>query len=48
MGNIRWRGYDHPEMYKMINSGPGAPVSHPITEYWDSLSTSLEIGRAHV
>jgi hypothetical protein len=41
MGNVRWRGYDHPAMYDMIKSGPGAPTSDPITAYWEGLSKEL-------
>ncbi|MFC7618230.1 PPE domain-containing protein [Actinokineospora soli] len=37
----RWRGYDHPELYRMINSGPGPAASTPQTEYWDSLMREL-------
>ncbi|MFL6120931.1 PPE domain-containing protein [Actinophytocola sp.] len=40
MGN-RWRGYEHPELYDMINSGPGAAASDPQTAYWQNLSTEL-------
>jgi len=42
MGNVRWRGYDHPTMYDMINSGPGADASTPITTYWEGLSKELD------
>ncbi|TDQ05405.1 PPE domain-containing protein [Labedaea rhizosphaerae] len=42
MGNVRWRGYDHPTMYDMINSGPGAEASTPVTTYWESLSKELD------
>jgi hypothetical protein len=42
MGNTRWRGYDHPTMYTMIKSGPGAPTSEPITTYWEGLSKDLD------
>jgi hypothetical protein len=38
---IRWRGYGHPELYKMINAGPGAGASDPQTAYWGSLSSDL-------
>jgi hypothetical protein len=37
----RWRGYEHPELYKMINSGPGPAASDPQTEYWKSLTDEL-------
>jgi hypothetical protein len=37
----RWRGYEHPELYKMINAGPGAHASDPQTQYWQSLSETL-------
>ncbi|MGW5051054.1 hypothetical protein [Actinokineospora sp. NPDC004072] len=41
MGMHRWRGYDHPELYRMINSGPGPAASTPQTEYWDALLREL-------
>ena len=41
MAMHRWRGYDHPELYRMINSGPGPSASTPQTEYWDSLMREL-------
>ncbi len=41
MGDHRWRGYRHPELYKMINSGPGAAASEPQTTYWESLTKEL-------
>ncbi|MBB4906494.1 hypothetical protein [Actinophytocola algeriensis] len=37
----RWRGYEHPELYKMINAGPGPKASDPQTMYWTSLSEEL-------
>ena len=37
----RWRGFEHPELYKMINSGPGAAASEPQTVYWQSLTEEL-------
>lgn len=40
MGN-RWRGYEHPELYNMINTGPGAAASDPQTSYWQGLSKEL-------
>jgi hypothetical protein len=41
MGEHRWRGYEHPELYKMINEGPGAQASEPQTTYWTNLSKEL-------
>jgi len=41
MSDIRWRGYPHPELFKMINKGPGASASDPQTSYWEGLSTEL-------
>jgi hypothetical protein len=38
---IRWRGYGHPELYKMINDGPGAAASEPQTQYWKTLTDEL-------
>ncbi|HEV7647524.1 MAG TPA: PPE domain-containing protein [Actinophytocola sp.] len=37
----RWRGYGHPELYDMINSGPGAAASEPQTTYWKNLTDEL-------
>jgi hypothetical protein len=37
----RWRGFEHPELYKMINDGPGPKASDPQTMYWQSLSEEL-------
>jgi hypothetical protein len=37
----RWRGYGHPELYTMINSGPGAAASEPQTTYWKGLTDEL-------
>src|SRR6266496_3110612 len=37
----RWRGYEHPELYNMINEGPGAEASVPQTTYWSGLSKEL-------
>src|ERR1044072_3217700 len=37
----RWRGYGHPELYNMINSGPGPAASEPQTAYWQSLASEL-------
>ena len=37
----RWRGYEHPELYNMINSGPGAAASDPQTSYWEGLAKEL-------
>jgi hypothetical protein len=37
----RWRGFEHPELYKMINAGPGPKASDPQTMYWQSLSEEL-------
>lgn len=37
----RWRGYEHPELFNMINAGPGAQASVPQTTYWQDLSKEL-------
>jgi hypothetical protein len=37
----RWRGYAHPELYDMINAGPGAAASDPQTTFWQSLQKEL-------
>ncbi|MGM1064751.1 PPE domain-containing protein, partial [Saccharothrix sp. Mg75] len=41
MGDHRWRGYAHPELYDMINSGPGVAASRPIEDKWKALSEAL-------
>lgn len=38
---IRWQGYKHPELYNMINKGPGASASEPQTTYWQGLAEEL-------
>lgn len=40
-GGARWRGHSHPELYSMINSGPGAGASDAQTQYWKSLTQEL-------
>ena len=42
MGDHRWRGYDHPELYKMIHQGPGPEASSAMDERWGSIATTLE------
>jgi hypothetical protein len=37
----RWRGHSHPELYEMINNGPGAGASHEQTAYWRALTDEL-------
>ncbi|MPZ80589.1 MAG: PPE domain-containing protein [Actinophytocola sp.] len=37
----RWKGFEHPELYEMINSGPGPAASEPQTNYWVSLTDEL-------
>jgi hypothetical protein len=39
----RWRGFKHPELYTMINAGPGAAASDPQTTYWQGLSEELSL-----
>ncbi|MBY8847600.1 PPE domain-containing protein [Saccharothrix sp. MB29] len=41
MGDHRWRGYAHPELYNMINSGPGVAASRPVEDKWKALSEAL-------
>ncbi|MFD7654998.1 PPE domain-containing protein, partial [Actinosynnema sp. NPDC059797] len=41
MGDHRWRGYAHPDLYRMINEGPGVAASRPIEDKWKSLSEAL-------
>ncbi|PWW50887.1 PPE domain-containing protein [Actinokineospora spheciospongiae] len=42
MAMHRWEGYDHPTLFKMINSGPGPAASTAQTEYWSALTAELE------
>jgi hypothetical protein len=42
MGDHRWRGYDHPELYKMIHEGPGPGASNTMDERWGSIATTLD------
>jgi hypothetical protein len=37
----RWRGYEHAELFDMINSGPGSSASDPQTTYWQDLAKEL-------
>jgi hypothetical protein len=37
----RWKGHGHPELYNMINAGPGAGASDAQTQYWASLTEEL-------
>ncbi|MFI6098610.1 PPE domain-containing protein [Lentzea sp. NPDC051213] len=41
MSDHRFQGYDHPELYKMINSGPGVAVSIPVEAGWKTIATTL-------
>jgi hypothetical protein len=42
MGDHRWRGYAHQELYTMINGGPGVAASIPLESKWKSVSEALE------
>ncbi|GAB2825406.1 PPE domain-containing protein [Lentzea nigeriaca] len=41
MTDHRFQGYGHPELYKMINSGPGVSASIPVEQGWKTIATSL-------
>lgn len=41
MGDHRWRGYAHPDLYRMINEGPGVAASRPIEDKWQALAETL-------
>ncbi|NUT48487.1 MAG: PPE domain-containing protein, partial [Saccharothrix sp.] len=41
MGDHRWRGYAHPDLYQMINEGPGVAASRPLEDSWKALSEAL-------
>ncbi|GDY32146.1 WXG100 family type VII secretion target [Gandjariella thermophila] len=42
MGDHRWRGYGHPELYKMIHEGPGPAASTGLDERWGTIASTLE------
>src|SRR5882672_8611221 len=37
----RWRGHSHPDLFNMINSGPGPEASAHQTDYWNKLTDEL-------
>jgi hypothetical protein len=41
MTDHRFQGYGHPELYKMINSGPGVAASIPVEQGWKTIKDSL-------
>ncbi len=41
MSEHRYQGYAHPELYKMINSGPGVSVSIPVEAAWKTIADTL-------
>ncbi|SDP83630.1 PPE domain-containing protein [Lentzea jiangxiensis] len=41
MTEHRFQGYGHPELYKMINSGPGVSASIPVEQGWKSIAEML-------
>ncbi|WP_394615008.1 PPE domain-containing protein [Lentzea sp. JNUCC 0626] len=41
MTDHRFQGYGHPELYKMINSGPGVSVSIPVEAGWKKIAATL-------
>jgi hypothetical protein len=41
MTDHRFQGYDHPELYKMINSGPGVAASIPVEQGWKKIAETL-------
>ncbi|MGW6443993.1 hypothetical protein [Lentzea sp. NPDC055074] len=41
MTDHRFQGYGHPELYKMINSGPGVSASIPVEAGWKQIAASL-------
>ncbi len=41
MTDHRFQGYAHPELYKMINSGPGVSASIPVEHGWKTIAESL-------
>ncbi|MFD4674594.1 PPE domain-containing protein [Lentzea sp. NPDC058450] len=41
MTDHRFQGYGHPELYKMINSGPGVSASIPVEAGWKKIAATL-------
>lgn len=41
MTDHRFQGYGHPELYKMINSGPGVSASIPVEQGWKKIKDTL-------
>ncbi len=41
MTEHRFQGYAHPELYKMINSGPGVSASIPVEQGWKQIAATL-------
>ncbi|NGY62115.1 PPE domain-containing protein [Lentzea sp. NEAU-D13] len=41
MTDHRFQGYGHPELYKMINSGPGVSASIPVEQGWKTIAATL-------
>lgn len=41
MTDHRFQGYAHPELYKMINSGPGVSASIPVEAGWKQIAATL-------
>ncbi|WP_053739652.1 PPE domain-containing protein [Nocardia sp. NRRL S-836] len=41
MSDHRFQGYAHPELYEMINSGPGVSASIPVEAGWKTIASTL-------
>ncbi|WP_086665564.1 PPE domain-containing protein [Lentzea kentuckyensis] len=41
MTDHRFQGYGHPELYNMINSGPGVSASIPVEQGWKTIAATL-------
>ncbi|ANZ37332.1 hypothetical protein BBK82_15965 [Lentzea guizhouensis] len=41
MSDHRFQGYAHPELYNMINSGPGVSASIPVEQGWKTIAETL-------
>lgn len=41
MTDHRFQGYAHPELYQMINSGPGVAASIPVEQGWKTIAATL-------
>ncbi len=41
MGDHRWQGYSHEQLYEMLHSGPGGSAAGPVADRWSAMSGAL-------